>query len=151
MDESNAGEKFGIPPAQIPDYLALIGDSSDNVPGAPGIGPKTAVKLLQEYGSLEDILARAQEVSGKRARESLTEHADLVRLSKRLVTIQTDVPIDLDLKELKVREPDRERLRNLFVELEFRRLIERFTGPGEGPGDAVPGLGRHTHRVCGRG
>ncbi len=137
VDESNAGEKFGIPPEQIPDYLALIGDSSDNVPGAPGIGPKTAVKLLQEYGSLEEILARAEDVTGKRARESLIEHADLVRLSKRLVTIQTDVPIDLDLKELKVHEPDRERLRKLFVELEFRRLIERFTGPGEGDGESV--------------
>jgi DNA polymerase-1 len=128
VDESNAGDRFGIPPGLIPDYLALIGDSSDNVPGAPGIGPKTAVKLLQEYGSLEEILARAQEISGKRARESLTEHADLVRLSKRLVTIQTDVPVELDLDELRVRAPDRERLRKLFVELEFRRLTERFTG-----------------------
>ena len=100
MDESNAGEKFGIPPEKIPDYLALIGDSSDNVPGAPGVGPKTAVKLLKEYGDLEDILAHASEISGKRARESLTENADLVRLSKRLVTIQTDVPIELDLDRL---------------------------------------------------
>ncbi len=123
-------EKFGIPPEKIPDYLALIGDSSDNVPGAPGIGPKTAVKLLGEYGDLEEILAHAHEISGKRARESLTENAELVRLSKRLVTIQTDVPIDLDLDSLRVQEPDRERLRKLFVELEFRRLAERFTGPG---------------------
>jgi DNA polymerase-1 len=137
VDESNAGEKFGIPPGQIPDYLALIGDSSDNVPGAPGIGPKTAVKLLQEYGDLEEILTRAHEITGKRARESLTDNADLVRLSKRLVTIQTDVPVDLDLDLLKVREPDRDRLRKLFVELEFRRLAERFTGPGaEEPAEA---------------
>ena len=131
VDESNAGEKFGIPPERIPDYLALIGDSSDNVPGAPGIGPKTAVKLLSEYRDLEDILAHAQDIPGKRARESLTENADLVRLSKRLVTIQTDVPISLDLGSLKVQSPDRERLRRLFVELEFRRLAERFTGPGD--------------------
>lgn len=129
VDESNAGEKFGIPPDAIPDYLALIGDSSDNVPGAPGIGPKTAVKLLDEYGDLETILERAGEISGKRARESLTENADLVRLSKRLVTIQTDVPIELDLDSLKVQAPDRERLRKLFVELGFRRLAEKFTGP----------------------
>ncbi len=132
VDESNAGEKFGIPPGAIPDYLALIGDSSDNVPGAPGIGPKTAVKLLQEYGDLESVLARASEISGKRARESLTENADLVRLSRRLVTIQTDVPVELDLEGLKVQEPDRERLRRLFVDLEFRRLAEKFTGPGPG-------------------
>lgn len=131
VDESNAGDKFGIPPERIPDYLALIGDSSDNVPGAPGVGPKTAVKLLTDFEDLEDILAHASELSGKRARESLTENADLVRLSKQLVTIQTDVPIELDLDLLEVKAPDRERLRKLFVELDFRRLAERFTGPGE--------------------
>ncbi len=130
VDETNAHEKFGIPPERITDYLALVGDSSDNVPGAPGIGPKTAVKLLQEYGSLEEILAAAPEMTAKRARESLTENADQVRLSKRLVTIQTDVPVELDLEALKVRQPDSERLRQLFVDLEFRRLTERFTGSG---------------------
>ncbi len=138
VDESNADEKFGIPPERIPDYLALIGASSDNVPGAPGIGPKTAVKLLREYQDLEEILAHAQEIPGKRARESLTENADLIRLSKRLVTIQTDVPIELELERLRVQEPDRERLRKLFIELEFRRLAERFTGPGdEGKGEGL--------------
>jgi DNA polymerase-1 len=139
VDETNAHEKFGIPPEQITDYLALVGDSSDNVPGAPGIGPKTAVKLLQEHGELEEILARAPDMTAKRARESLTENADLVRLSKRLVTIQTDVPVDLDLDALKVRAPDRERLRQLFVELEFRRLAERFTGPGPREDESDPG------------
>ncbi len=137
VDESNAGDKFGIPPEKIPDYLALIGDSSDNVPGAPGIGPKTAVKLLNEFEDLENILDHAPGLSGKRARESLTENADLVRLSKKLVTIQTDVPIDLDLGLLEVKEPDRERLRKLFVELDFRRLAERFTGPGKKLGGDV--------------
>ncbi len=132
VDESSAGEKFGIPPERIPDYLALIGDASDNVPGAPGIGPKTAVKLLQEYGDLEHILARAGEIQGKRARESLLENAEQIRLSRRLVTIQTDVPVELDLDVLKVGEPDRARLRDLFVELDFRRLTERFTDK-EGP------------------
>jgi DNA polymerase I len=128
VDETNAREKFGIPPERIPDYLALIGDSSDNVPGAPGVGPKTAVKLLLEYGDVETILARALEIPGKRARESLVENAELVRLSRRLVTVLTDVPVALDLERLKVQEPDRDRLRKLFVELEFRRLVERFTG-----------------------
>jgi len=140
VSESNAGDKFGIPPDQIPDYLALVGDSSDNVPGAPGVGPKTAVKLLHEYGDLESILANAPNLSGKRARESLTENADLVRLSKRLVTIQSDVPVSLDLEELKVRDPDREALRKLFIDLEFRRLAERFTGSGKAPaeGETAP-------------
>jgi DNA polymerase-1 len=130
VDESNAHEKFGIPPEQIADYLALIGDTSDNVPGAPGIGPKTAVKLLKEHGGLEAILSAAPDMKAKRARESLTENAELVRLSKKLVTIQTDLPVELELDRLEVRPPDRERLRQLFVELDFRRLTELFTGPG---------------------
>jgi len=138
VSEANADEKFGIPPDRIPDYLALIGDSSDNVPGAPGVGPKTAVKLLKDFGKLEEILARAGEISGKRARESLTENADLVRLSKKLVTIQTDVPIDLDLEALQVQEPDREALRKLFIDLEFHRLAGRFTGPGNESGEKEP-------------
>jgi DNA polymerase I len=135
VDETNAGEKFGVPPQRIADYLALIGDSSDNIPGASGVGPKTAVKLLQEYGDVEGILARAEEISGKRARESLTGNPEMVRLSRQLVTIQTDVPVTLDLERLRVREPDRERLRSLFVELEFRRLAERFTGSEGGVGE----------------
>lgn len=131
VDESNAHEKFGIPPERIADYLALVGDTSDNIPGASGVGPKTAVKLLDQFGDLEGALARASEIKGKRAREALTEEADQIRLSRKLVTIQTDVPVELELESLRVREPDRERLRRLFVELDFRRLTERFTGPGE--------------------
>jgi DNA polymerase-1 len=145
VDETNAHEKFGIPPDQITDYLALVGDSSDNVPGAPGIGPKTAVKLLQEFGNLDEILDRAPQLTAKRARESLIENAELVRLSKKLVTLQTDVPVELDLEALRVREPDRERLRRLFVELDFRRLTERFTGPGSP--DAAPAGGERPGEV----
>jgi DNA polymerase-1 len=157
VDETNAHLKFGISPERIADYLALIGDSSDNVPGAPGIGPKTALKLLEDFGGLEEILGRAPELTAKRARESLTENADLVRLSKRLVTIQTDVPVELDLEAFRVREPDRERLRRLFVELEFRRLTERFSLPGpSGPdpeggegdrGESLEGEARRYHLV----
>jgi DNA polymerase-1 len=126
VSEENASEKFGIPPSQVADYLALVGDSSDNVPGARGIGPKTAVKLLKEFGSVEELLERADEASPPRARTSLTENAEEVRLSKRLVTIMTDLPVSLDLDELMVREPDAPRLCELFLELEFRRLAERF-------------------------
>jgi DNA polymerase-1 len=152
VDESNAGEKFGVSPERIPDYLALVGDSSDNVPGAPGVGPKTAVKLLQTYDDLEEILSRASEIKGKRARESLTQNAEQVRLSKRLVTIQTDVPIDLDLERLRVQQPDHERLRKLFVELEFRRLAERFAGAAEeveaeASGEESPGTDVHYRLV----
>ncbi len=140
VDESNAHEKFGIPSSQVVDYLALIGDSSDNIPGARGVGPKTALKLLEEYGSVDAILEHAEEISGKRARESLTENADEVRLSMELVTIMTDLDLELDLEALKVREPDKERLHRFFVEMEFRRLMERFaprgapaTAPGSTP------------------
>ena len=122
----NAAEKFGVPPERVIDYLALVGDSSDNVPGARGVGPKTAVALLGEYGTLDHLLERADEVKGKRAREALTERADDVRLSRELVTIRTDVPVDVELDDLAVQEPDRERLRTLFLELEFRTLVERI-------------------------
>jgi DNA polymerase I len=133
VDETNASERLGVPPSQVVDFLALIGDSSDNVPGAPGIGPKTAVKLLDAHGSLDALLEAAPGLKGKRAREALTEHADQVRLSRTLVTIQCDLPVRLELDRLRVQPPDRERLRRLFVELEFRSLIERYTDPSEGP------------------
>jgi DNA polymerase-1 len=145
VDPTNASERLGVPPAQVADYLALIGDSSDNVPGAPGIGPKTALELLGTWGSVEALLEHAAELSGKRAREALTNHADLVRLSKTLVTIQTDLPIALDLERLRVREPDRARLRALFVDLEFRTLIDRFTDTRTGP--EAPGGGDVDYRA----
>ncbi len=127
VDRSNASDKFGIPPEQVIDYLALIGDSSDNVPGAPGIGPKTAVKLLEAHGGLDAILEAAPGFKAKRARESLTEHAEDVRMSRELVTIKCDLPVELDLDTLKVGEPDYGVLRDLFLDLEFRRLAEAYT------------------------
>ncbi len=140
VDERNAREKFGVEPGRVVDYLALVGDSSDNVPGAPGIGPKTARKLLEAYGGVEEILERAEEVKAKRPRESLLAHREQVVLSKDLVTIRTDVEIDADLEELRVSEPDNERLRALYVDLEFRTLLERLdresgapTGEGASP------------------
>lgn len=127
VDLSNADQKFGIAPHQVIDYLALIGDSSDNVPGAPGIGPKTAVKLLKEFGSVDAVLEAASGLKAKRARESLTENADAVRMSRELVTIKRDLAVDLDLERLKVGEPDHAALRDLFIELDFRRLSETYT------------------------
>ncbi len=139
VTEENAHEKFGIPAGQVVDYLALIGDSSDNIPGATGIGPKTAVKLLEKYGDIETMLEKAEEVSGKRARTALTEEADQIRLSRQLVTIMTDLDIELDTEALKVHEPDAERLREKFVELEFRRLAERFTTTALAAGEGGAG------------
>jgi DNA polymerase-1 len=128
VDEANASERFGIPPAQVTDYLALVGDSSDNVPGVKGIGEKTAVELLRTYGSLEAMLERAAEVPGKRAREALLAHAAEARLSRHLVTIRRDVPIALDVRALRVSDPDRRELERLFIELEFRSLIPKLEG-----------------------
>ena len=119
----NGTERLGIPPAYVTDYLALVGDSSDNVPGVKGVGDKTARDLVAEFGNLEAILAAAPTLTKKRPREALLEHADLARLSKDLVTIKEDLPLTLALDELRIREPDTARLRQLFVELEFNTLV----------------------------
>ena len=141
VDERNVHEKFGIPATKVVEYLALIGDASDNIPGARGVGPKTALKLLEEYGGVDEIIEHASDISAKRVRESLTENADMVRLSRQLVTIMTDLDVDLDLKALRVREPDRPRLHRFFAEMEFRSLMERFA-PGRDPSSSDPGTGR---------
>ena len=126
VDARAAEKKFGVEPGRVVDYLALVGDSSDNVPGAPGIGPKTAQKLLTEYGTVEEVLAHAGDIKAKRARESLQAHREEVLLSKQLVTIRTDLALDTDLEELRVSAPDNERLRALYVDLEFRTLLDRL-------------------------
>ncbi len=129
VDESNASERLGVPPRQVIDYLALVGDSSDNVPGVKGIGEKTAVELLSKYPDLETIISHAAEIPAKRAREALLAHTEEARLSKDLVTIRRDVPVTLDLDALRVKPFDGPRLLDLFTELEFRSLIAKVTGP----------------------
>ncbi|QXD14849.1 DNA polymerase I [Rhodocaloribacter litoris] len=118
-------EKYGLEPHQFIDMLALMGDASDNVPGVPGIGEKTAMKLIQEYGSVENLVEHAAEVSGKRAREGLLAHAEDALLSKRLVTIKTDVDVGIDWEALHRKRPNLARLRALFRELEFNTLLPR--------------------------
>lgn len=118
----NGAERLGVRPEHVTDYLALVGDSSDNVPGVKGIGDKTAAELVAQYGDLEAILAAAPGIAKKRPREALTAQADLARLSKELVTIRDDLPLMLALAPMRVREPDTARLRQLFVELEFHTL-----------------------------
>src|SRR5213596_797603 len=115
VDQTNASERLGVPPERVVDYLALVGDSSDNVPGVKGIGEKTALELLGTYGDLDTILTRAPEVTGKRAREALLQHSELARLSRDLVTIRRDAPVSLDLDRLRVQPPDIPRLRELFT------------------------------------
>jgi DNA polymerase I len=118
----NGAERLGVDPQFVTDYLALVGDSSDNVPGVKGIGDKTARDLVHEFGDLEAILAAAPTLTKKRPREALIEQGELARLSKELVTIREDLPVILQLDEMRVREPDTTRLRQLFVELEFHSL-----------------------------
>src|SRR5437764_1520957 len=126
VDQANASERLGVPPERVVDYLALVGDSSDNVPGVKGVGEKTALELLKTFGDLDAILANAERISGKRAREAVQQHADLARLSRELVTIKRDVPLPLDLDRLRVQPPDVARLTELFTELEFRSLIPKL-------------------------
>ena len=126
VDQTNASERLGVPPERVVDYLALVGDSSDNVPGVKGVGEKTALELLKTFGDLDAILANAERISGKRAREAVQQHADLARLSRELVTIKRDVPLPLDLDRLRVQPPDVARLTELFTELEFRSLIPKL-------------------------
>ncbi|MGH7505690.1 MAG: DNA polymerase I, partial [Longimicrobiales bacterium] len=156
VDLRNASERLGVPPEQVTDYLALIGDSSDNIPGARGIGPKTAIQLIEEYGSVHVILAHAEEIKQKRAREALIAAADDVRLSKDLVTILTDVPVTLDLDALTRAEPDRDQLRELFVDMEFHSLASELGAPEQMPTqlehdyetvDTVEGLQRLVERA----
>ena len=142
VTEENASEKFGIPPSQVVDYLALVGDSSDNIPGARGVGPKTALALLEQHGDIEALIVNAESLKPPRASKSLQENAEAVRLSKRLVTIMTDLDVELDLEALKVGEPNNEVLRDLFVELEFRPLAEKFAVLAQASGVVTPEVER---------
>lgn len=140
IDEKAVEERFGVPPEKLLDLRALVGDPSDNIPGVKGIGEKGAARLIREYGSLDRILAEAEHVKPKRAREGLLEHADDAVLSRKLATLRTDVPIDADWKAFEIKPPDRERLRRLYRELGFTRLLEALDaeegGEGEAPGPA---------------
>jgi DNA polymerase I len=129
VDTRNAHERLGVPPERVVDYLALIGDSSDNVPGVKGIGPKGAIQLIEAYGPLEEILRHTPEIRSKRAREALEAYASDALLSKRLVTIREDLPVELDLEALRLTEPDREKLKEILLDLEFHSLVRDFAAP----------------------
>jgi DNA polymerase-1 len=131
-------EDFGVPPSKVADVLALMGDSIDNIPGVPGIGDKGAKALIQEYGSLEELLARAGEVSRKSYREGLQQHADQARLSKELSTIHTNLEIPFDPEALHHDPPDPDALRALFTELEFFSLVEELKATEAERAGAVP-------------
>ncbi|MBD5801190.1 DNA polymerase I [Azoarcus sp. Aa7] len=129
LDEAGVEAKFGVPPERIIDYLALVGDTVDNVPGVDKCGPKTAVKWLTEYGTLDKLVANADKVGGK-VGENLRKHLDFLPLGKKLVTVATDVELPMDLDDLPAREDDKAALRALYERFEFRGWLKDLDGQG---------------------
>jgi DNA polymerase I len=125
-DRQAVVDRYGIPPELIPDFYGLKGDTSDNIPGVPGIGDKTASDLIQRYGTLEEVLAHIPDISGAKRKQNLREHAEDARVSKRLATVERDVPLDFDPAAEAAREPDRSRLREVFREYELRDPLRRL-------------------------
>ena len=126
MGPKEVCEKYGITtPLQVIDLLALMGDSSDNFPGCPGVGEKTAAKLIADFGSVEQLLSRTDELKGA-LQKKVIDHVDDIKMSYFLATIKTDVPIELNMDELKLVEPDNDKLRQLFTELEFKQLADKI-------------------------
>ncbi|MDR7532469.1 MAG: DNA polymerase I [Armatimonadota bacterium] len=145
-DEARVRQRFGFAPARLPDYKSLRGDPSDNIPGVPGVGAKTAAALIQQFDTVEQLLARLAEVPPK-LREPLERAADQVRESKALATLATDVPLAVDWEALRVRAPDWARVEALFSELEFRVFLERLRARAEAsvaPGEPAVASGAHT-------
>jgi DNA polymerase-1 len=130
LDKKGVEKKFGVPPEKVVEVLALMGDTSDNIPGIPGIGEKTAVELIKQFGDMEKTLAHADKVKKKNIQKALKEHPDLARLSKRLVVIDTKVPFELDLNSLKRESFNLPKLKELFKELEFIKLLQEISSLG---------------------
>ena len=131
LDAAKVEELLGLPPEKVTDYMALLGDTVDNIPGAKGIGEKGARELIQRFGSAEAALDHAAEVEGKRYREALQNSREQVMMSKKLATIATDVPLEMNLDALRVQEPDADALRNLYAELGFTSLIKELPATQE--------------------
>ena len=135
LDPAKVVETLGVPPEKVVDVMALRGDAVDNIPGAPGIGDKGSVELIVEFGSVEAVLDRASEVKRKSYRESLEQNRDAVLLSKELVTIDSHVPLQLDLSAMKTQPPDLEACRELFTELEFTSMLRELA-----PSETAPAI-----------
>src|SRR5207248_3259027 len=125
-DREGVIDRYGIPPELIPDFIGLKGDTSDNIPGVPGIGDKTAAELLQRFGSLEQVLEHVDDISGAKRKQNLIDHADDARTSKVLATAKRDIPLEFDLESFVVAAPDRSRLRSTFREFELREPLRRL-------------------------
>src|SRR6195952_671289 len=125
-DREGVIDRYGIPPELIPDFIGLKGDTSDIIPGVPGIGDKTAADLLQRFGDLETVLASVDQISGAKRKENLTNHADDARISKQLATIMRDIPVDVDPAHEAAQAPDRSKLREVFRQFELRAPLARL-------------------------
>lgn len=136
LDEAGVVTKFDVPPSAIIDYLALMGDTSDNIPGVPKVGPKTAAKWLKQYETLDNLIAHADEIKGK-VGESLREHLDKLPLSKELTTIKCDVELELGINDLAMREPHREKLKEIYTDLEFKTWLKNLSADA-GTADDAP-------------
>ncbi|MEJ2699585.1 MAG: 5'-3' exonuclease H3TH domain-containing protein, partial [Desulfuromonadales bacterium] len=133
-------ERFGGTPEQVKEVLALAGESSDNIPGVPGIGEKTARELIGQFGSLENLLANIDGVKGEKRRENLRKFAEQARLSRRLVSLVHDVPLELDYDNFVLGEPDRPALTALFKEMEFHKLLQEFSADNRATGEGYAGV-----------
>jgi DNA polymerase-1 len=145
-DRDGVVERYGVPPELVPDFIGLKGDTSDNIPGVPGIGDKTAAQLIQKYGSLEGVLAHIDEISGKKRQENLRENHQLALISKQLATLRRDIQSGIDVAEVASAPPDRSRLREVFRRFELREPLRRLE-EALGPEDAAP-RARGTERIA---
>lgn len=137
-DEQRMIDDYGVTPTQFIDVKGLMGDSSDNIPGVPGIGEKTAYKLIQEYGSIEEVLNHIDDIKGKKVKENLMEYREQAMFSKKLATIITEVPIDIDLEEIKSKKDyDANGVRDMFFDLQFKTLLDRIKDENEEPEEEI--------------
>jgi DNA polymerase-1 len=149
-DRQGVIDRYGIPPELVPDFIGLKGDTSDNIPGVPGIGDKTAADLLQRFGSLEGVLDSIDEISGAKRKENLTNHSEDARVSKHLATAKRDIPLDgLDVAEFVSQPPDRSRLREVFREFELREPLRRLE-EALGSADAAAPAPTAAHTIAAR-
>lgn len=130
-DKEKVKERYGVPPEKIVDLIALMGDSSDNIPGVTGIGEVTARKLMEDFGSFDKVLSAGDKIKSESLRKKISEFREQAILSKELATVDKEVPIKVDFDELKLREPNNNKLREIFNELEFKRLLKDFAAPGK--------------------
>ncbi len=123
IDENHVKERFGVPPERLPEIMAITGDAIDNIPGVKGIGEKTAKELLSKTGSLDELIKHPEKIESERIRKMIVENIENIKISKTLATIDTNIPIDINLQDMKIKEPDWPALLHIFTEFEFKRLI----------------------------